>query len=94
MIVSNQFLLLPPMPKAKATASADTTIPLPPSYEAAVAELEALLARLDAGALPLDQILSGYQRGTQLLAFCRQKLEAVEDQIKVLDQGVIKPWKP
>jgi exodeoxyribonuclease VII small subunit len=64
----------------------------PPSYEAALEELEQLLARLEAGTLPLDQLLTGYQRGSVLLKFCRDKLEAVENQIKVLDDGALKPW--
>jgi exodeoxyribonuclease VII small subunit len=29
-----------------------------------------------------------------LLQFCRDKLQAVEDQIKVLDDGALKVWKP
>ena len=43
--------------------------------------------------MPLDQMLTGYQRGAALLQFCRDRLQAVEDQIKVLDAGVLKPWK-
>jgi exodeoxyribonuclease VII small subunit len=42
--------------------------------------------------MPLEQLLSGYQRGATLLAFCRERLEAVQDQIKVLDAGQIQPW--
>jgi exodeoxyribonuclease VII small subunit len=42
--------------------------------------------------MPLDQLLTGYQRGAALLAFCRDKLQAVEDQIQVLDAGQLKPW--
>jgi exodeoxyribonuclease VII small subunit len=38
-------------------------------------------------------LLSGYQRGAELLQVCRERLQAVEDQIRVLDQGAIKPWK-
>jgi exodeoxyribonuclease VII small subunit len=38
-------------------------------------------------------LLTGYQRGAALLQFCRDRLQAVEDQIKVLDDGVLKPWK-
>lgn len=68
--------------------------PVAPSYEAALTELEQLLVRLETGALPLDQLLAGYQRGAQLLQFCRAQLGTVEDQIKVLDEGTLKPWMP
>ncbi len=64
----------------------------PASYEAALEELEQLVARIESGQLPLDQMLAGYQRGSALLAFCRQRLEAVQDQIKVLDEGQLQPW--
>ena len=77
------------MPKA----SANTAPPSEPaSYEAALEELEQLVARIESGQLPLDQMLAGYQRGAALLAFCRQRLEAVQDQIKVLDEGQLQPW--
>jgi exodeoxyribonuclease VII small subunit len=66
--------------------------PLPATYEAAVAELEQLVGRIESGQLPLEELLAGYQRGAQLLQFCRDKLQAVENQIKVLDEGVLKPW--
>ena len=55
-------------------------------------ELEQLVARLESGELPLEQLMGGYQRGASLLQFCRDKLQAVESQIKVLDEGVLKPW--
>ncbi len=62
------------------------------SYEAALEELEQLVAQLEAGQLPLDQLLERYQRGAALLAFCRARLEAVDKQIKVLEGGELKPW--
>ncbi len=65
---------------------------LPATYEAALAELEQLVSRIESGQLPLEELLAGYQRGAQLLQFCRDKLQAVENQIKVLDEGVLKPW--
>lgn len=64
----------------------------PTSYEAALEELEQLIARIESGQLPLEQLLSGYQRGAELLAFCRGKLDAVEQQIKLLDDGMVKAW--
>lgn len=76
-------------PSSAATASAPA---LPASYEAALQELEGLVDSLESGQLPLDQLLTGYQRGAQLLKFCRDKLEAVETQIKVLEGTELKPW--
>ena len=73
------------------TSSALALTP-PASYEAALDELEILVTRLESGQLPLDQLLSGYQRGAELLKFCRSKLEAVENQIKVLEGNELKPW--
>jgi exodeoxyribonuclease VII small subunit len=66
--------------------------PPPASYEAALEELETLIGRIESGQLPLEQLLVGYQRGAQLLQFCREKLQAVEHQIKLLDEGTLKPW--
>lgn len=57
-------------------------------------ELEQLVARLESGELPLEQLLVQYQRGAELLKFCRGKLESVEAQIKVLDQGGLQTWIP
>lgn len=72
-----------------AAAAADT----PASYEAALAELEQLVSQLDAGQLPLDQLLTHYQRGALLLSFCRTRLSEVEQQIQQLDNGELKPWE-
>jgi len=79
------------MPKASPPSIAAPDTPV--SYEAAMAELEQLVSRLESGEMPLQQLLSGYQRGTVLLQWCREQLQAVEDQVKVLDAGVIKVWK-
>lgn len=78
------------MPKAKPSSTAADT--QPESYEAALQELEALVAQMESGQLPLEQLLSGYQRGAELLTYCRAQLDAVEEQIKVLDNGVLKSW--
>lgn len=66
---------------------------VPASYEAAMSELEALVASMENGKLPLDTLLAGYRRGTELLSFCRGRLQAVEQQIKVLEDGELKAWK-
>jgi exodeoxyribonuclease VII small subunit len=89
------------MPKASAPSKSVSSLSSesenqtsPTTYEDAIQELDALVRRLESGEMPLDQLLSGYQRGAVLLQFCRDKLQAVEDQIKVLDDGALKVWKP
>jgi len=47
---------------------------------------------MESGALPLEQLLSSYQRGAELLKFCRGRLQAVEEQVKVLEDGQLKSW--
>jgi len=64
----------------------------PASYEEALAELDRLVQAMEGGQLPLDRMLESYQRGAQLLEFCRVRLQAVEEQVKVLEEGQLKPW--
>jgi exodeoxyribonuclease VII small subunit len=47
---------------------------------------------MESGQLPLDQLLDSYKRGAELLQFCRGRLEAVEQQVQVLEDGQLKPW--
>ncbi len=73
----------------------DTDPRQPASYGEAVEQLEQLIGRLESGQLPLEELLGQYQRGTELLRYCRDRLQAVEDQVKVLDEGGdLKPWIP
>lgn len=82
-----------PVSSASSSSPPDEKVPvLPASYEAALQELEGLVVSLESGQLPLDQLLTGYQRGAQLLSFCKGRLEAVENQIKVLEGNELKPW--
>jgi exodeoxyribonuclease VII small subunit len=73
----------------RATAS----VPVEPAhYEAALQELERLVVSMENAQLPLDQLLDSYKRGAQLLSYCRARLEAVEQQVQVLEAGQLKPW--
>jgi exodeoxyribonuclease VII small subunit len=85
--------MTPPTPSpTKTPARTGQATPVATNYENALEELERLVAQLDAGQLPLDQLLTQYQRGAELLAFCRARLEAVDNQIKVLEGDALKPW--
>lgn len=75
---------------ARKTAHSDTQ---PASYGDAVQQLEQLVTGLESGQMPLEELLTQYQRGTELLRYCRDRLQAIEDQVKVLDEaGTLKPW--
>jgi exodeoxyribonuclease VII small subunit len=73
------------------TSTPDTD---PPRYEDALAELERLVQAMEAGQLPLDQLLDSHRRGIELLNLCRDRLQAVESQVQVLEQGQLKDWSP
>jgi exodeoxyribonuclease VII small subunit len=73
------------------TPSSAAAAALPASYEDALGELERLVGAMEAGQLPLDRLLESYKRGAELLTFCRTRLEAVEQQVKVLEDGQLKP---
>ncbi|CAB3761296.1 exodeoxyribonuclease VII small subunit [Paraburkholderia humisilvae] len=85
------------MAKTASTQNADTSpeeaagAPLPETYEAALAELEGLVGRMEGGSLSLEESLAAYRRGAALVAFCQQQLEKVEQQVRVLDGETLKP---
>jgi exodeoxyribonuclease VII small subunit len=84
----------PASPEGLASPDAATPAPpaLPERYEDALAELERLVAAMEGGQLPLDALLTNYRRGAALLDHCRDRLQAVEEQVRVLEDGQLKPW--
>jgi exodeoxyribonuclease VII small subunit len=61
-------------------------------FEGAIAELEAVVKRLEEGDLPLEQSLALYERGVQLSRFCHARLEEAERRIEVLNErGRLEP---
>jgi exodeoxyribonuclease VII small subunit len=62
-----------------------------PSFEMALAELEKIVARMEGGELSLEEALATHKRGLELARFCQQKLEAAQQQVKVLEGEVLKP---
>ncbi len=60
------------------------------SFEAAVAELEQVVADMESGKLSLEDSLAAYQRGAELLNQCRARLDDAQQQVRVLEDGVLK----
>lgn len=65
----------------------------PKDYESALAELEAIVAEMESGQLPLDASLAAYKRGAELLQFCRQQLTDAEQQVKIMENGTLLNFK-
>jgi exodeoxyribonuclease VII small subunit len=55
-------------------------------FEATIAELEALVARMEAGDLPLDEALKSFERGIQLTRECQAALQAAQQRVQILTQ--------
>ena len=70
--------------------------PPPPdlSFEKALEELEALVARMEDGKLPLEESLAAYQRGAQLIKFCESKLSDAQARIAILDGETLRDFQP
>jgi exodeoxyribonuclease VII small subunit len=62
----------------------------PQSFEAALAEIETIVAAMEAGQLPLEQSLSAYKRGAELLQYCQARLQEAQQQVKILEAGTLK----
>jgi exodeoxyribonuclease VII small subunit len=65
----------------------------PRSLEAALAELEKIVASMEEGQLPLEQSLATYKRGAELLKFCQAALQDAQQQVKVLEDGIPRDFK-
>jgi exodeoxyribonuclease VII small subunit len=55
-----------------------------PTFEQAQAELEQIVDRLEHGRAPLEEALKLWERGEELYAFCRTKLDAAEGRVEEL----------
>ena len=64
----------------------------PPSFEAALAELEAIVATMEGGQLPLSESLAAYKRGAELLQICQSALKDAEQQVRIYEKGVLKAF--
>jgi len=68
------------------------TANLPASFEDAMAELAQLVAQMEAGSLPLEASVAAYKRGSELIQYCAAQLDRVDQQVKVLQGEMLKPF--
>ena len=71
-------------PAASDAAKDDGPDPAGMSYEAALAELESIIERIEQGDVPLEGMLAARRRGGRLLQRCRSILDAAESELETL----------
>jgi exodeoxyribonuclease VII small subunit len=75
------------MPKAAEKSS-------PPSFEAALTELESVVQAMEDGRMSLEESLEAYRRGTELMNFCQHALAAAEQQVSLLENETLREFRP
>ena len=56
----------------------------PADFEKALAELEALVGRLERGDLPLEEALKTFERGVELTRHCQAALKTAQQKVEIL----------
>jgi len=74
------------MPKSAKSQTTQT-------FESALAELEKIVSSMEAGQMPLEQSLAAYKRGAELLKFCQAALQDAQQQVKILENGILRDFK-
>ncbi len=64
----------------------------PSSFEAAMTELERIVAEMESGQMPLAQSLAAYKHGAELLQYCQAALTDAQQQVQILENGALKPF--
>lgn len=64
------------------------------SFEQALDELDALVRKMEAGELSLDDSIAAYRRGAALAQHCQARLATAEQELSKLDGDLLKPLDP
>jgi exodeoxyribonuclease VII small subunit len=64
------------------------------SFEEALAELEAIVAKLEQGDVPLEEAIDYYKDGMNLSKVCHDKLKNIEEKMSVIlgEDGTVRPF--
>lgn len=73
-----------PQPDAPAGERGGDIEPGTPDFERSLAELEAIVEKLEQGDLSLDESLQQFERGVQLTRSCQQALKQAEQKVEIL----------
>ena len=63
------------------------------SFETALAELELIIERMEDDDTTLENSISHYKRGAELLQFCQKELGDAQREVSVVEAGVLKKFE-
>jgi exodeoxyribonuclease VII small subunit len=61
-----------------------TRVPVPLDFEAALAELQSIVEKMESGEQTLEDALAAFQRGVELTRACQQGLKEAEQRVEKL----------
>jgi exodeoxyribonuclease VII small subunit len=69
------------------------------SFEGAMDRLEAIVAQMESGKLPLEEVIVRYEEGMKLLKICQERLASAEQKIEIIARDsagkpVVKEFEP
>ncbi|BBL35378.1 exodeoxyribonuclease 7 small subunit [Nitrosomonas stercoris] len=76
--------------KSSRTKKQEQTLPPLENFETATAELEQIVTNMETGKMSLEEALSAYKRGVELLQYCQHVLKDSQQQIKILETNILK----
>jgi exodeoxyribonuclease VII small subunit len=62
------------------------------SFERALGELEHIVEQMESGDLSLEHSLQAYKRGAELLQFCQAALKDAQQQVRILEGGLLQDF--
>ena len=82
------------MPKSRPSSEPTPLEPSPKPWEEASEALEALVRRMESGSLSLEESIKAYREGVALVQWSRQTLASAQQQVRVLEEDMLKPFSP
>ncbi|MEI8297585.1 MAG: exodeoxyribonuclease VII small subunit [Pseudomonadota bacterium] len=72
------------MPRAPRPAADPPPTAVPFDFEKSMADLEAVVSRLEQGDVPLEEALASFERGVGLTRACQEALTSAEQKVELL----------
>lgn len=76
--------------KKKLSNTEEQVFPPSKNFETATTELEQIVTNMETGQMSLEDALSAYKRGVELLQYCQNLLKDSQQQVKILETNILK----